>query len=265
MRLAQPANDPHVLTVMAIDVQDRPTPSGAATAAVALAAPGEGIGVSCPVAGDTLDGLADGVCLGSGTSLAAPIVAAVAARLMAARPALSTNQVAHLLEFNATDIGVRDWDFATGWGVVSVSGALSGRTPRNDTGEPNDDIEWVDGRRLAPGVPYLRNRARAGLFAGLDFRKDPIDVYAVWVGPHEHLGVGIAPRFASVILGAHRSDAVSVYRWRHGLLADNEVRAGRSGSITVVNHRAKGEIVWVSVHLPPGQVAAVYDLAFRRG
>ena len=263
-RLAQPANDPHVLTVMAIDVQDRPTPSGAATAAVDLAAPGEGIGVSCPIAGDTLDGITDGVCLGSGTSLAAPIVAAVAARLMAARPALSTNQIAHLLEFTATDIGVRDYDFTTGWGAVSISGALSGRTPRNDTGEPNDDIEWVDGRRFARDAPLLRHRTRASVFAGIDFGKDPIDVYPVWLGPHERLRVTARPRFASVILGAHGSGARSLYRWRQRFITDTEVRPGGSGSITVVNGQARGETIWVSVHLPPDQVAATYDLAFRR-
>jgi subtilisin family serine protease len=59
----------------------------------------------------------------SGTSMAAPHVAAVAAMMVALKPQLKASEIAHILELTARDTAEPGWDFETGWGIVDALAA----------------------------------------------------------------------------------------------------------------------------------------------
>lgn len=60
----------------------------------------------------------------SGTSMAAPYVAGVAALVFAANPSLRASDVKTILEDTATDVGSEGWDDETGYGMVNAAGAV---------------------------------------------------------------------------------------------------------------------------------------------
>ena len=60
----------------------------------------------------------------SGTSAAAPHVAAVAALMLTVNPALSPRDVGGIINQTAKDLSMTGWDSGTGWGVVSAFGAV---------------------------------------------------------------------------------------------------------------------------------------------
>jgi subtilisin family serine protease len=82
-----------------------------------LTAPGSSVFSTC-VGGN--------YCYKSGTSMAAPHVAGLAALVYAQRPAFSPDQVAQLLQNTAQDMGEPGWDQYTGWGRIDAYRALSG-------------------------------------------------------------------------------------------------------------------------------------------
>jgi len=59
-----------------------------------------------------------------GTSMASPVVAAVAAMVLYANPALTNAEVANILEQTATDVHATGRDDQTGWGVVQADRAV---------------------------------------------------------------------------------------------------------------------------------------------
>ncbi|NOT62821.1 MAG: S8 family serine peptidase [Acidobacteria bacterium] len=61
----------------------------------------------------------------SGTSVAAPIVAGVAALVLSANPALTASQVQNILKQSADDLGSVGWDSSYGSGRVNAARALS--------------------------------------------------------------------------------------------------------------------------------------------
>jgi len=69
--------------------------------------------------------LSNRVVLMGGTSMASPFVAAVAARVRAARPDLDAETVKSLLESSAVDIGEPGRDDVFGWGAVDADRALA--------------------------------------------------------------------------------------------------------------------------------------------
>ncbi|MEW6583687.1 MAG: S8 family serine peptidase, partial [Actinomycetota bacterium] len=97
----QPANDRHVVTVGAATALDQPASFSHQNNFLDLLAPGEGVLTTVPDWYDTDDGAADGYARLDGTSFAAPVVSAVAAWVMAERPALSADQVAQVLRTSA--------------------------------------------------------------------------------------------------------------------------------------------------------------------
>ena len=81
-----------------------------------LTAPGSGILSTC-VGGD--------YCYKSGTSMAAPHVAGLAALTYAQSPKLNPDQVAQQLKETAQDMDDPGWDPYTGWGRIDAYSALA--------------------------------------------------------------------------------------------------------------------------------------------
>lgn len=66
-----------------------------------------------------------GTSSASGTSVAAPIVAGVAALVLSANPALTASQVQEILKQSADDKGTPGWDSSYGWGRVNAARAVA--------------------------------------------------------------------------------------------------------------------------------------------
>ena len=90
------------------------------------------------------------------------MVAAAAAWLRAAKPGYRADQVAQALRASARDLGPKGWDSATGYGMLSVLGALSSAAPAIDPHEPNDDMAWINGKATGRvDTPIWRRGVRA--------------------------------------------------------------------------------------------------------
>ena len=75
----------------------------------------------------------------SGTSMAAPQVAGIAALVLKQNPKLSPQQVRTLLKGTAQDLGEKGWDLNTGYGLVNAEKAVEQASqPLKDIHEPND-------------------------------------------------------------------------------------------------------------------------------
>ena len=165
-----PACLPHVLTVAAIDPDDRRRYFSNENAAIDLAAPG----VDDPDRGAAAfdrDGTPDGYTSLDGTSFSAPMVAAVATWVNAARPDLTAARWPSALRVSATDLGEPGYDRTHGLRPRLGGRAAPVEARPNDPLEPNDDIDCVNGRlfaspdrggvrRLAAAPRRLRRRAR---------------------------------------------------------------------------------------------------------
>ena len=185
-----PASLPHVLTVAATSRDDRVASFSTAGPATDLAAPGDSVLAAVPLSADP-----SGYGILSGTSYAAPLVAAAAAWLWTARPNLDAGQVFEVLRRSARDVGAPRWDPATGFGVLDVPAALAAHTPVRDPWEPNDDIAQVKPGELYPeGEPALTTAARASrhVVGTLDANDDPEDVYRIAVPAHHTVHVHVA-------------------------------------------------------------------------
>src|SRR5918999_595538 len=192
-RLQFPASLPHVLTVAAVGYDLRSSFFSNANSAIDLSAFGEDVMTAVPPYRD-LDGVADGYERQTGTSFAAPMVAAAAAWVKAARPNLSADQVMQAVRLSATVLERRGWDRNTGFGLLSVGAALTRRPTPRDPAEPNDDMLWVDGRafrRLDRAIYTGRRGVR--LNATLDRFEDPADVYRVRLRPRSAARVSADP------------------------------------------------------------------------
>jgi serine protease len=125
----------------------------------------------------------------SGTSFAAPQVAAAAAVLLALKPSLQADQVLNILERSATDVNASDGckqcpllrDSSSGWGRLDVAravGALDGVIPPPDRYEPNDDA-GTSAVRLSAHVTAVK--------ATIDFWDDQVDVYKLYLRKGQRL------------------------------------------------------------------------------
>jgi subtilisin family serine protease len=81
-----------------------------------LTAPGSAVFSTC---------VGNDYCYKSGTSMAAPHVAGLAALLLAKEPALTPAQVAQTMQETAQDMDERGWDPQTGWGRIDAYRALA--------------------------------------------------------------------------------------------------------------------------------------------
>ncbi|CAA9479404.1 MAG: hypothetical protein AVDCRST_MAG65-1353 [uncultured Solirubrobacteraceae bacterium] len=264
-----PASLPHVLTVAAVGADLRATYFSNANAAVDLSAPGEGILTAVPPAYDR-DGRRDGYEAVDGTSFSAPMVSAAAAWVRAQRPELTPDQVAQVVRLGARDVGRRGWEPSTGFGVLSVEGALRRKAPPEDPAEPNDGIVWVDGRAFgAPARPLWRGRGVARRFGLLDRFEDPIDVFRVVVPARSSARAVLSPRGGDpdlfVLPGTARAIPTGA-RFQRALVASSR-RAGRRTDIVTWRNRsrkARTFYLFARVHAGSSSFDAAYDLTIRR-
>jgi subtilisin family serine protease len=119
-----PASCPGVVTVSATRDDGQTTFWSSFDAPVDIAAPGEDVVSSLPESDAAYTALG-GVAPMSGTSMASPIVAGVAALVRAANPSLSAAQVAMVLQNAAADAGNPGWDPEYGYGVVDAYAAVT--------------------------------------------------------------------------------------------------------------------------------------------
>jgi hypothetical protein len=201
----------------------------------------------------------------SGTSFAAPQVAAAAAVLLAVRPTLTADQVMNVLERSTTDVnaatGCRQCalqrDPLSGWGRLDVAravAALDGVLPPPDRLEPNDDA----------GMHAVTvTRATRSVRATLDFWDDQIDVYRTTVKKGERV---------QVRLDGPKGSTINLLLWRPGTkrvggLSGQEMRVAQSvrpGATQRLAYRAKrGGAYYVEVKLASRGFGS-YRLTLRR-
>lgn len=224
-----PAAWPHVFTVAASDSTNAVASFSTTSPGNDLAAPGVGILGAVPFSHNPA-----GYESGSGTSFSAPIVSAAAAWVWTLRPTLTAGQVADVLRAGAHDIGAPGWDPASGFGLLSIPGALATPTPAIDPDEPNDDVPQVKpGAMFADGEPALTTPARPStrIAAWLDAAEDPRDLYRIWVPAQRtiHLGVAAGGRAAARIWGPKTISIDEPILPRRRDLKGPTITAGRTG------------------------------------
>jgi subtilisin family serine protease len=166
-----------VLAVGALSQKGRPLAISARGPQVALAAPGEAVLSTSPGAGPAL-------VPRTGTSMAAAVVSGAAARIMAARPGLSAQQVREILEESARDVPPSGPDPGAGAGALDLAAALAAPDPPRGDPEPNDDPLLAAATRpllSAGAAPRRTVRGRTGSYG------DPRDGYVVELGAGERL------------------------------------------------------------------------------
>jgi len=160
----------------------------------------------------------------SGTSIAAPIVAGVAALVISNNPNLTGQEVQDTLKQSADDLGTPGWDSSYGWGRVNAERALSGGGGGGGDSTP-------------PNVSFLSPSAGATVSSTLSVQVDAAD------------NVGVASVTVSVDGASLGSDSTAPYTFTwdtksslngsHTLVATAQDAAGNkstaSMSVTVNN------------------------------
>jgi subtilisin family serine protease len=119
--IAFPANaGSDVIAVGGTDNTDAPFVGGTTGSQMGLVAPAVDVLCTCDDFGTAIDGYS----LQTGTSMACPIVAGVAALVMSEEPSLTAAQVRDVLESSADDLGETGRDPIYGFGRVNAEAAL---------------------------------------------------------------------------------------------------------------------------------------------
>jgi hypothetical protein len=260
-----PASLPHVITVAAVDGDGKAAYFSNANAAIDLSAPGVGIFTSAPKTLDT-DGNQDGYMQLDGTSFAAPMVAAATTWVRTARPELTVDQLAQVIRISARDLDRKGWDPATGFGLLDLRAALSQKAPLADPREPNEDIEWVDGRAFGrPDRPIWTGGKAVTLNAILDAFEDPVDVYRVRVPAGARAKALVRPRFGDPDLRVLRAGARDV-RDRKRLVGTSTKSGTRTESVTFTNASRAAATFYVVVNVEGAgrSLDSVYRLKLSR-
>jgi Subtilase family len=264
--LSFPASYEHVITAAAV--------SSALTVAsfsnyddyVDLAAPGVDVPVDVPLWGDTKDGKADGRTTVSGTSLAAPFVAAAASWVLGARPELDPGQVSALLRSSARDIEQPGWDAYSGYGLVQIAPALALPTPPRDFLEPNDGPVFVPGagHGTFSKPPIWKGGPEITIRATGDSSDDNIDAYRVKLPPRARIKVRLAPSKGRADLFAFDQGIKSFAR---AIPIDASTRSGtRTDAISIRNTGKRARFAYIVVNTPGAddrRVLSEYALSVR--
>ena len=249
-----PGSLPHVLTVGALQPNDRAAPFSNTSGALDLVAPGVGIIAPLPAGLDNRDGTQDGYEVVSGTSFAAPIVAAAAVWLRTARKQLSVDQVAQVLRLSSTDIFRKGYDTETGYGKLDMHSALAKKAPPRDPLEPNDDIPFVTGRAFGPPAKAIfTGKGNQKLTALLDRFEDPADVYRIKVPGNSSARVQVNPDFGNPDLEVYAAGTRSLGS-DGGLLAASRRPGGKTDQVRLRNGAGGARTALVTVYAARGRV-----------
>jgi hypothetical protein len=254
-----PATLPHVMTVSAIGPDDKPTGFSNTSGAVDLSAPGVGILTAVPTAFDP-DGPPDGFAQVAGTSFAAPMVSAAVAWVRQARPDLTPFQAGQVVRLGARDVGEPGYENATGFGVLSLPGALTLPAPADDPLEPNDDIRYVNGRAFGKSTPPIYNGKRTSISATTDFAEDPIDVYRVKVRAHRRVRLSLRPKVGDPDLFVFGSKTRSVRRSRS--LRSSSRRGKRTERLSLRNKRGRTRTFYVAVGFNARKTVKLFNASY---
>lgn len=126
--------NPYIVSVSATDPNDNLASFSSQGNFVDISAPG--VSIYSTTSGGGYGGY-------SGTSVASPVVAGVAALMISANPSLSASDVATLLKANADDLGAAGWDPSFGYGRVNAYRAVAAAAasiPVPDTTPPTATI-----------------------------------------------------------------------------------------------------------------------------
>ena len=248
--LSYPASNPHVLTVGATAVGDRPAQFSSSSPALDLAAPGVDIPAAVPLVDDPT-----GYTLVEGTSFSAPLVAGATAWVWTARPTLEKTQVFDLMRLSAKDIWAPGWDRDTGFGLLDIPNALTQAPPPIDPLEPNDDIDQVKARGLFTVAKPLVTGSLQARAAAFD---DPDDVYRVSVPAHGTLTVTMKPNAnLNLRLWGPLTRSVSengIDRLRD-LLASSSRTGAKADAVRWTNRGKKAVVVYADVSFAPTDIA----------
>ncbi len=169
-----PADEPHVLTVVATDREGTVYVDTNGSDSNDLSAPGVQVEVAVPGTGSP-----SGYKTVIGTSYAAALVSGAAAWIWTERPALDPSQLFQLLVRSARPLA-RAYNSVNGYGELDLRAALTAPAPPADPFEPNDDVDMVRADGLfEAATPSLTNRLRATAFirGSLAQHADPRDVF----------------------------------------------------------------------------------------
>jgi Subtilase family len=260
-----PGAFPHVLTVGAVDRGLQTAGFSSAGPFLDLVAPGVDIPFSDPVDPDP----ARSVTV-SGTSLAAPIVAAAAAWLKTVRPDLGPTQLAEVMRRSARDIGTPGFDPRNGFGLLDLPAALVAATPSVDPLEPNDDVDQVVTGRLGRAHASVNGATgrNTTLAASLDSAEDPHDVYRLVVPAGRRLVVTVSAD-ANIRADLWSARAISTAGDRGLRLAASEGRAAARRQVAWTNRGKRAVAVYLHVEpggrgLRPRYTAAIRLIRARR-
>jgi hypothetical protein len=197
------------------------------------------------------DTVKDGYELLSGTSFAAPMVAAAAGWVAQARPTLAADQVAQVVRRSARDVGPPGWDQNTGFGVLDVGRALQLAPPRHDPTEPNDNIVWVKGASQGGAFrtadPFLwAGGRRRHVSASVNPYEDFADVYRIKIRGHRsaHLSAAVHSRGVDLSVFNNRASGINDARHR---VARSHKRGRATEHVTVHNSGSRAHVYYVSV------------------
>jgi type VII secretion-associated serine protease mycosin len=169
--ISYPAAYPGVLSVGAVDPGDSVVPFSTTSPYIGISAPGESVLSTVPAKVDP-SRLAER----SGTSMAAPYVAAAAALLIAARPTMTAAEVAARLQETAQDLGPLGRDDLYGYGLVDPARALGvfapALPPRIAAPGGLQFTEEADGTTVLSWTPVAEARSYAVLLEGLPLNLD---------------------------------------------------------------------------------------------
>ncbi|HWT25050.1 MAG TPA: S8 family serine peptidase [Solirubrobacteraceae bacterium] len=243
-----PAALPHVFTIGAVGPDLAPAPFTSADSTVDLSAPGVGV-LTAVRPGEDGDVERDGYALVSGTSYAAPMVAAAATWLRAVRPGLTAGEVTQVFIQTARDVLEPGWDDRTGFGLPDLRAALAvpPREIPKDPLEPNDEIVWIDGSAFARPDPALGQGNRDAQFDGtVAALEDPADVYRLVLRAGARARIRVKPHYGDVDLAVYSHETRSLSDTRERM-AESGSRGGRTERVTVRNRESRARTVYVAI------------------
>lgn len=172
--ISYPAALSKVISVSAINKQNQLADFSSYGPMIDVCAPGEEIYSTFwdPYKGSTYTEL-------SGTSMASPMVAGVAAAMLAKRPQLNNEEVRQILEASATDLGTPGWDTKFGHGKINMAKALTLSLSKID--DKNGS--------MSKAVPLVSGEAQRDK---IDFGSDE-DWYKISLPDRSHLQIEVLP------------------------------------------------------------------------